>query len=113
FPAFGSRYSGRRIGPTISSSAITGTLIRNTDPHQKYWSIAPPNSGPIAPPREKLMIQMLIAVVRSRGWGNMFRISDRVAGATVAPARPRSARVMISIAALLENAARTEATPKN
>src|SRR4029450_13316186 len=112
-PAVGARAPGRRLGPTMRSNAITGTLMRNTDPHQKYWSMTPPNNGPIAPPREKLMIQTLIAVVRSRGWRNMFRISDSVDGATVAPATPRSARVAISIAALLENAARIEAAPKN
>ena len=59
------------------------------------------------------MIQMLIAVVRCRGWTNMFRISESVEGATVAPATPSSARVAISIAAVRENAARIDATPKN
>jgi hypothetical protein len=51
-PAFGSLYSGSSSGPTISSSAITGTAIRNTDPHQKYSSNRPPTSGPSAPPTE-------------------------------------------------------------
>ena len=41
----------------------------------------------------------------------MLRISDRVEGASVAPATPSSARVAISISALVENAASTEATP--
>ena len=41
----------------------------------------------------------------------MLRISDRVDGASVAPAIPSSARVAISISALVENAAITEATP--
>jgi hypothetical protein len=41
----------------------------------------------------------------------MLRMSDSVDGATVAPARPRSARVAMSISALVENAASTEATP--
>src|SRR5439155_12762609 len=65
-PALGSRYSGRRNGPTASSRIMTGTLIKNTAPHQKHSRIAPPSNGPIAPPREKAMIQMLMAVVRSR-----------------------------------------------
>ena len=34
------------------SSIITGTASKNTEPHQKYWSSAPPSSGPIAAPAE-------------------------------------------------------------
>ena len=41
----------------------------------------------------------------------MLRIKDRVDGANVAPATPSSARVAISISAVVENAAITEATP--
>ena len=111
-PAAGSRYSGSRLGPTSSSSAITGIASRNTEPHQKNSSIAPPISGPIAPPSEKLAIQMPIANWRCCGSWNMFRISDKVDGARVAPATPSSARIAISIALLVENAAIAEAMPK-
>jgi hypothetical protein len=38
----------------------------------------------------------------------MLRISERVEGARVAPATPSSARLTMSIPALVENAARTE-----
>ena len=48
----GSRYSGSKIGPATSSSAITGTASRKTEPQWKYCSITPPSSGPIAPPTE-------------------------------------------------------------
>ena len=41
----------------------------------------------------------------------MLRRSERVEGASVAPARPSTARVAISIAALVEKAASAEATP--
>ena len=41
----------------------------------------------------------------------MLRISESVDGASVAPATPSSARVAISISALVEKAASTEATP--
>ena len=54
---------------------------------------------------------MPIAVVRWRASRNMLRISDSVDGAMVAPATPSSARVAISISALVENAAATDATP--
>ena len=40
----------------------------------------------------------------------MLRISDSVDGASVAPATPSSARAAISISALVENAASTEAS---
>jgi hypothetical protein len=53
-----------------------------------------------------------MAVVRSCGSRNMLRMRDSVDGARVAPAIPSSARVAISISALVENAAITEATPK-
>jgi hypothetical protein len=46
------------------------------------------------------------------GSWNMLRIKDMVEGATVAPAIPSKARVAISISALVENAASTDATPK-
>ena len=41
----------------------------------------------------------------------MVRISDIVEGASVAPARPSSARATISMPALVENAASTDAAP--
>ncbi len=40
-----------------------------------------------------------------------MRISESLDGASVAPATPSSARVAISMLALVENAASTEATP--
>ena len=42
----------------------------------------------------------------------MLRISESVDGASVAPATPSSARVAISMLALFEKAASTEARPK-
>ncbi len=52
-----------------------------------------------------------MATVRWCASRNMLRIRDRVDGARVAPATPRSARVAISISALVENAAITDAAP--
>jgi hypothetical protein len=66
----------------------------------------------MAAPTEKLVAHTATAKVRCRGSANMLRISDRVEGARVAPATPSSARATISISALVENAASTEATPK-
>jgi hypothetical protein len=42
----------------------------------------------------------------------MLRMSESVDGASVAPATPSNARVAISISALFENAAITDAPPK-
>ena len=53
-----------------------------------------------------------MAAERWPGSRNMLKISDRVDGASVAPATPISARLAISISALIENAASSEATPK-
>ena len=41
-----------------------------------------------------------------------MRIRERVEGASVAPAMPRSAREAMSTSEVLENAANTDATPK-
>jgi hypothetical protein len=91
---------------------MTGTASKNAAPHQKNSSTRPPSNGPIAAPTEKLVIQTAMAVVRCCGSRNMLRMSDRVEGANVAPASPSRARVTMSISALFENAATTDATPK-
>ncbi len=52
-----------------------------------------------------------MATVRWAGSRNMLRIRERVDGASVAPAIPSSARVAMSISALIAKAASTEATP--
>ena len=57
------------------------------------------------------MTQTETATGRSRGSWNMLRISDSVDGASVAPARPSSARAAISVPALRDEAATTEASP--
>ena len=110
-PASGSRYSGRTRGPRTSRAAITGTASRNTEPHQKRSSRIPPSTGPIAPPAEKLVIQIPMAVDRCPGSVNMLKISDSVDGARVAPAMG-SARLAIRDSALVDSAASTDTTPK-
>ncbi len=110
-PASGSRASGSTSGPSTSSNSITGTPSRNTEPHQKYSSSAPPISGPIALPTEKPETQTPIATERWAGSANMVRISASVEGMSVAPASPNRARLAINHSALGENAARVEAKP--
>jgi hypothetical protein len=71
---------------------------------------APPTTGPIAPPKEKLDTQTLTANVFSLSSRNMLLMRERVDGAIVAPAIPSSARAKMSICAVRENAARRETT---
>jgi len=111
-PASSARNSGSTRGPRTSSRAITGTASRNTEPHQKCSRSTPPSTGPIAPPAEKLVIQMAMAVVRCLGSWNMLKISDSVDGARIAPAIPSSARAPISISGLVDRATTTETAPK-
>jgi hypothetical protein len=66
----------------------------------------------MAPPTEKLVAHTPMATVRWRASRNMFRISDSVEGASVAPATPSRARAAINMEALRENAASTDAAPK-
>ena len=112
-PAFGSRYSGRTIGPRTSRSAHH----RQRDQEDR----APPElleqharRRPArwrCPPRTPRS-RSAIALARSPGSWNMLKISDRVDGAIVAPAMPSSARLAISISGLDEMADRIEIRPK-
>ncbi len=111
-PAAAFRYSGSRTGAAASKTAITGTASRNTAPHQKTCSSAPPTSGPIAPPRGRLVDQTAMATVRCLSSRNMLLISERVDGISVAPANPSTARAPISMSALTEYAATSDAVLK-
>jgi hypothetical protein len=66
----------------------------------------------MADPAENAPIQKPMATWRCRGSGNMWKISDRVEGARVAPAIPSSARLTMRSSAVGENAASSEPTPK-
>jgi hypothetical protein len=90
-------------------STITGTFGRNPAPHQKLCSSAPPSNGPIAAPAAKQLIQIAIASRRCSESPNMFWISASADGARVPPATPIRARAAISIPALVENAASSDA----
>ncbi len=89
-----------------------GTPMRNTEPHQKCSSNAPPTSGPMVMPPMKQLNQMPMAAPRCRSSLNILVMSARIDGEMVAPAMPSRARAAMSSVALLENAASTEATAK-
>ncbi|GAA3136210.1 hypothetical protein GCM10020001_068500 [Nonomuraea salmonea] len=110
-PACGLRDSGSTSQPPTSTTAMTGTLIRNTEPHQKWSSSRPPTTGPIAKPAALMPLQMPIAAVRSPGSVNTFLMMDSVDGMMVAPATPSSARAAISSSGVGAYAVTTEAAP--
>src|SRR5690606_6185046 len=62
-------------------------------------------------PSANIVAQTPIASARWRGSANMLLIRAKVDGINVAPATPSAARTAISIGALVENAASTEAMP--
>ena len=108
----GLRDSGSSQAPPTSTAAITGRFIRNTEPHQKCSSNAPPISGPSAMPLAAAADHSAMARVRSAASVKMLRISDRVEGMIVAPAIPSRSRAAISTPADGAKAASAEASPK-
>ena len=99
-PGFGLRDSGSSLMPTTTSTAMTGRLIRKTEPHQKCSSRKPPTTGPTAAPADAAAPQMPTARLRSLGSWKMLRISASVDGIRVAPATPSSARATIIMSGL-------------
>ncbi len=91
---------------------MMGTLIRNTEPHQKCSSKAPPSNGPTAAPPEAIAAQMPMASASSRGSWNVTRMMAMVAGSMAAPPIASSTRAPINTAEVVARAASMEATPK-
>ena len=69
----------------------SGTLTKNTDPHQKYSSSTPADRMPMAPPAPAKPDQMAIALFRSSGGKIAVRI-ESVAGMARAAPMPMVAR---------------------
>ncbi|WP_018559204.1 MULTISPECIES: hypothetical protein [unclassified Streptomyces] len=76
---------------------MSGTLIRKTEPHQKWSSSRPPTTGPSAKLAAPTPLLIPIAVVRSRGSVKACRTTESVEGTIAAPATPSSARPAISV----------------
>jgi hypothetical protein len=100
-PGAGLRDSGSTTAPTASTTVITGTLIRKTEPHQNRSSSSPPTTGPNAKPAAPIPLLTLVAVVRSLGSVKAWRTIDRVDGKIIAPAAPSTARAQMSSAGLV------------
>jgi len=109
-PGDGSFDSGTTSAIATTPTSTNGTLIRKTEPHQKFSSRSPPVTGPIAMPMPEKLAQMPIALPRSDG-SNTFVITDSVCGCTSAAPMPISARVPISWPGVDANAEATDANP--
>ena len=108
----GSRYSGRHDRAEHQQQAPSPAGPAGTpSPTRSARAGARRARARSALPAENAAIQTPIAIVRCCGSWNMVKISDRVDGASVAPAMPSSARLAISISGLVENAASSDATP--
>ena len=104
--------SGTNRSPNARPSAAMGTLIRNTDPHQKRASSRPPTIGPSAMPSPVVAAHRPIARWRSFASRNMVVMMESVAGMSMAPPMPMLARAAISMSTEPENAAQIEPAAK-
>ena len=89
-----------------------GTFTRNTEPHQKCVSNAPPATGPMPTPSADTPAQMPMAFARSAGERKTFERIESVPGMMHAPPTPMSDRVTISAPADGAKADSTEPMPK-
>ena len=108
--AAGSFDDGTRATTPASVTSTTGTLTRNTEPHQKWLSSTPPTTGPAAPARPATPDHRAIARPRSTG-GKTFERMARVAGMLQAPPTPMSARAAIRCWDVPAHAAAADETP--
>ena len=99
-------------GRPAGSAAISGMLIRKTEPHQKCWTRKPPRTGPVAAPTAATAVHMPMAVARSRRSGKTALSMESVAGMIIAPPTPSRARAAMSTSGVVASAATAEATPK-
>jgi hypothetical protein len=105
------RDSGIRIATAIRATTTTGTLIRKTDPHQKWSSSTPPTSGPIGKLRKIVEAITAVAFCRSSG-ANSTGMMASASGMIAAAPRPSTARAAISSPEVAAYAQAAELTPK-
>ena len=89
-------------------TAAMGTLIRNTDPHQKRASSSPPTIGPRANPSPLVPAQKPMARCRCLASRNMSVMIASVDGIISAAPTPMLARAAISTPTDPENADHAE-----
>ena len=108
----GSRVSGTRARMPATPRMTTGTLTRNTDPHQKCSRRKPPRIGPIAMAAPTAPAHRPTARPRSDD-GKITVMMARVTGSTAAAPMPMSPRNTISWVGDAANADSADATPNS
>lgn len=102
--------SGTSATTATRPSAATGRLIRKIAPHQKWFSMKPPMSGPVAKPSEFTAAQMPIAFGCSSG-AKICIATARVVVISSAPPTPMPARAAINWAVESASPATSDPTP--
>ena len=110
--ALGSFDSGTKKMPRTMAMIAIGTLIQNTEPHEKWFSSTPPSTGPRATPRPEKPAHTAIARPRSRGSRKTLVRIDRVEGMISAPPTPIRQRAAMSWLGVPDSADRIEPTAK-
>src|SRR5471030_826400 len=87
-------------------------FTRNTEPHQKWVSNAPPATGPMPTPSAETPAHTPIATARSFGEWNTFDRIESVPGMMHAPPIPIIDRVAMSAPAEGANEERQDPVPK-
>ena len=105
-----SREVGTIRAMATRATAMTGTLIIRTEPHQKCSSSQPPVTGPRATAAPAVAAHTAIAAARSRGAVKTLTRMASVAGNISAAPTPIAARQPISSPGLSDHAARAENT---
>src|ERR1700712_4744843 len=76
----------------MNAATSSGTLIQNTDDHEKLRINAPPTIGPSAIPAPLAAVHPAIALARSRGSPKTLTRIDSVVGMINAPPTPMTQR---------------------
>jgi hypothetical protein len=108
----GLRDSGTATAMASTPTTTIGTLIRNTEPHQKWSSSRPPVTGPIAIPMPTAAAHRPMARPRSAGSKTLVMIA-RVCGMTAAPPKPIAARARMSWSGVRAYEEMSEARPNS
>ena len=90
----------------------SGTLIQNTEDHEKLRMSAPPMMGPTAIPAPLAAVQAAMALARSRGSPNTLTRIDNVVGMIRAPPTPMMQRPAMRAVVEVAVAATTD-PPRN
>ena len=109
---FRSRDSGTTRNVAMTVMITIGTLMKKTEPHQKFSSSQPPLIGPAATPTPLVALHIPMALARSEVSVNMLVMMARVAGKIPAAPIPMSARPTINSPALSAEPANADVTPK-